>query len=424
MKVLVIGSEGKEHAIVWKLSQSRHVDMIYCCPGNAGITELAECIDVSLEDHDALVDFAKYEWIDLIIVSSKKHLSNGIVDSFEKGGCKVFGPKRSITRLGTSRIFAKTFMRLYRIPTPEYKVFTTYPFAEDYVRLKGIPLVIKSDIPLDSCDTYIAYTVDEAIDALKILFKDSHFIGKNSRIIIEEEPKGEIVSCMAFTDGKDIELFSISKKYRKMYDGDKGSITDGMGAYSPVPVYNNEIEAKIMKKIFKPILKGLNIEGLRYKGAFSADVLIQDGNPYVVGLDITFSDPESQTVFPRLRADFMDIALAIIDERLSDMKNRIEWNEDTSVCVVISSRDYPRKSQNKNNYLISGLEKVKSMKDIYVFHTDTRFDNSNIVTSGGRVLSISATGFDIKNAREKAYRAIEKIYFEGMHYRRDIGDKQ
>ncbi len=423
MKVLVIGGEGKEHAIVWKLSQSKHVDMIYCSPGNAGIAELAECIDVSPEDNEALVDFAKYEWIDLIIVSSKKHLLKGLVDSFEKRGCKVFGPKRSIARLGTSRIFAKTFLRLYRIPTPEYKVFTTYPSAEDYVRLKGTPLVIKSDMPLDSCDTYIAYTIDEAIDALKTIFKDRHFISKNSRIIIEEKLKGEVASCMAFTDGKDIELFSISKKYRRIYDGDKGLITDGMGAYSPVPVYTKEIEGKIMKKIFKPVLKGLNTEGLRYKGAFSAEVLIQNGNPYVLGLDITFSDPETQTVFPRLKADFMDIALTIIDERLSDIKDTIEWKEDTSVCVVVSSRDYPRRSQNQNNYLISGLEKVKGMKDVYVFHAGTGFDNGNIVTSGGRVLSISATGVDIKDAREKAYKTIEKIHFEGMHYRKDIGIK-
>ncbi len=419
MKVLVIGSGSKEHAIIWKLSQSRHIDMIYCCPGNAGIAELAECIDVSPDDNDALVDFAKYEWIDLTIVSSKEHLLKGLVDSFKKGGCKVFGANIATSRLGSSRIFAKTFMRLHRIPTPDYKVFTTYPSAEDYVRLKGTPLLIKSDITLDGYDTYITSTVDEAIDALKTIFKDRRFSEKNSYIIIEEEVTGEILSCMALTDGKDIEIFSVSKKYRRKIDKDKGLITEGMGAYNPVPFYNREIEGKIIKKIFQPLLKGLNSEGLKYRGAFSAEVLIKNRNPYLIGMDVTFPDPDTQTVFPRLETDFMDIAQAIIDERLSDIKNIIKWKRDSSVCVVVTYKDYPEGLQKDS--MISGLDKVKGMKDIYVFHSDTKFNNGNIVTSGGRVLSISATGIDIKDAREKVYRAIEKIHFEGMYYRKDIG---
>ncbi|NWF52602.1 MAG: phosphoribosylamine--glycine ligase [Nitrospirae bacterium] len=419
MKVLVIGGGGKEHAIVWKLSQSKHVDMIYCCPGNAGISDLAECIDIDPEDNEALVDFAKYEWIDLTIVSSKEHLLKGLVDSFEKRGFKVFGPNRTVAKLGTSRIFAKNFMRLYRIPTAGYKVFTTYQYAEDYVRLKGPPIVIRLDIPLEGCDTYVAFSVEDAINALKAIFKERGFISENPYIIIEEELKGEVISCMSFIDGKDIEPFPASKKYRQIYDRNIGLITEGMGAYSPVPVYTKEIESMIMKKIFQPVLKGLNSGGLRYKGIFSAEILIKDGNPYVVNMDITFPDPETQTVLPRMDADFIEIALMIINERLSEIKNKIKWKQDTSVCVVVSSKDYPKKSQ--NNSIISGLEKVKNMRDVYVFHADTKFDNSNIVSSNGRVLSISAIGENIKDAREKAYGAIEKIYFERMHYRKDIG---
>lgn len=419
MKVLVVGGEGKEHAIVWKLSQSRHVDRIYCCPGNAGIAEIAECIDVSPDNDDALVDFVKYEWIDLTIVSTKEPLSKGLVDSFEKGGCKVFGPNRVAAQLGSSRVFAKDLMRVYRIPTAEYKVFTSYLYAEDYVRLKGAPLVIRTDEPVGDCNTYVALTVEEAIDALKIIMKDRDFENTNRRVIIEEELKGEEISCMAFTDGNVLVPLAVSKKYRRIFDGDTGPVTEGMGTYSPVPAHTKELETLIMRKIWQPALKALNSEGLKYKGVFSSDILIKNGNPYVLGFDCTFFDPEIQALFPRLKTDFMEIALAITDERLSDIQNSIEWRQDTSVCIVVSSRGYPGKSQ--RGFVISGLEKIKNMKDVLIFHANTGYDNSNIVTSGGRVLSVSAMGADIKDAREKAYRALKEINFEGMHYRNDIG---
>lgn len=422
MKVLVVGGEGKEHAIVWKLSQSRHVDRIYCCPGNAGIAEIAECIDVSPDNDDALVDFVKYEWIDLTIVSTKEPLSKGLVDSFEKGGCKVFGPNRVAAQLGSSRVFAKDLMRLYRIPTAEYKVFTSYPYAEDYVRLKGAPLVIRSDEPMENGDTFIASTAEEAIDALKIIMKDKGFDNTNTRVIIEEELKGEMMSCMAFTDGKTFVPLAVSKKYRQIFDGDTGPVTEGTGAYNPVPAHTKELETLIARKILQPALKALNLEGLKYKGIFSADILMKDGSPYVLGLDCTFFDPEIQAVFPRLKTDFMEIALAITDERLSDIQNSIEWRQDTSVCIVVSSRGYPGKSQ--KGFVISGLEKIKNMKDVLIFHANTGYDNSNIVTSGGRVLSVSAMRANIKDAREKAYRALKEINFEGMHYRKDIGEIQ
>jgi phosphoribosylamine--glycine ligase len=422
VKVLVVGGEGKEHAIVWKLSQSRHVDRIYCCPGNAGIAEIAECIDVNPHDDDALVDFVKYEWIDLTIVSTKEPLSKGLVDSFEKGGCKVFGPNRVAAQLGSSKVFAKDFMRLYRIPTAEYKVFTSYLYAEDYVRLKGAPLVIRTDEPVEGCNTYIALTVEEAIEALKIIMKDRDSDNTNRRVIIEEELKGEEISCMAFTDGKVIVPLAVSKKYRRIFDDDTGPVTEGMGAYSPVLAHTKELETLILRKILQPALKALNSEGLKYKGVFSSDILMKNGNPYVLGLDCTFFDPEIQAVFPRLKADFMEIALAITDERLSDIQNSIEWSQDTSVCIVVSSMGYPDKSQ--NGLIISGLEKIKNKKDIIVFHSHTRYDNSKIVTSGGRVLSVSAIGANIKDAREKAYRALKEINFKGMHYRTNIGEQE
>ncbi|MDI6890850.1 MAG: phosphoribosylamine--glycine ligase [Thermodesulfovibrionales bacterium] len=422
MKVLVIGGGGKEHAIVWKLSQSRHVNRIYCCPGNAGIAEIAECIDVSPHDLDALIDFVKYEWIDLTIVGAEEPLSRGIVDSFEKEGCRILGPNRAATRVGTSRVFAKDLMRLYRIPTAEYRVFTSYLHAEDYVRLKGTPIVIKADRPTEGNGTFVSLTVEEAIDALRLIMKDRVFGDAGKRVIVEECLKGEEVSFMIFTDGKTIAPLAVSKNYKQIFDGDMGPNTEGMGAYSPVPIFTKELETVIMGKIMRLVLKAFNSEGIKYRGIFSADILINKGKPYVLELNCTFGDPEIQTVLPRLRTDLMEIALAITDERLSDIQNVIEWRQESSVCVVVSSNGYPGKYQ--KGAVITGLEKVKKMKDAVVFHAGTAYNNNDIVTSDRRVISVSAIGAEIKDARAKAYRAVEEIYFEGMHYRKDIGDIQ
>lgn len=419
MKVLVVGGGGKEHAIVWKLSQSRHVDRIYCCPGNAGISEIAECIDVSPYDFDALIDFVKYEWIDLTIVSTEEPLLKGVGDLFEKEGCKILGPNRAAAQLGASRVFAKDLMRLYGIPTAEYKVFTFYLHAEDYVRLKGTPLVIKADGPVEGDGTFEAFTVEEAIDALRLIMKDRVFGDAGKQVIIEEALKGEEISFMIFTDGKTFAPLAVSKNHKRIFDGDMGATTEGMGAYSPVPVITKQIETAIMGKIMRPLLKALNSEGIQYRGILSADILIDKGNPFVLELDCTFGDPEMQTVLPRLKTDFMEIALVIANERLSDIQNIIEWKQEASVCIVVSSRGYPSKYQ--KGLVISGLEKAKKMKDVIVFHAGTAYNNDDIVTSDGRVVSVSALGADIQDARAKAYRAVEEIFFEGMHYRKDIG---
>lgn len=421
MKVLVIGGGGKEHAIVWKLSQSRHVDRIYCSPGNAGIAEIAECIDVSPHDFSALIDFVKYEWLDLTIVSTEEPLSSGIVNSFEKEGCRILGPNRAAVQLKASRVFAKDLMRLYGIPTAKYKVFTFYLHAEDYVRLKGTPLVIKADGTAEGDGTFVAFTVDEAVDALRLIMKERVFGEAGKQVIIEEALKGEEISFMVFTDGKTFVPLAVSRNYKRMFDGDMGPITQGMGAYSPVPVITKEIESVIMGKIMRPMLKALNSEGIRYRGILTADILIDRGNPYVLELDCTFGDPEIQAVLPRLKTDFMEIALAITDERLSDIQNIIEWRQEASVCIMVSSGGYPGKYE--KGLVISGLEKAKKMKDVVVFHAGTAYNNGDIITSDGRVISVSALGADIQDARAKAYRAVEEIFFEGMHYRKDIGIK-
>ena len=418
MKVLVIGGGGREHALVWKLSQSKHINKIYCCPGNAGIAEIAECIDISPDNLSAIIDFVKYEWIDLTIVCSEKLLSRGIVDAFEKEGCRILGPNRDAAQLRPSRVFTKNLMRLYRIPIPEYKVFTSYLHAQDYVNLKGAPIVIKVDGFSEDNGVFLASSVEEAVDALKLIMKDKIFGDAGNRVIIEESLKGEKVSFIIVTDGKTIVPLTSLHKYKQIFNGDKGLDTAGMGAYSPSPIITGELETIIMEKIMRPALKALNSEGIKYKGILSADLTVDKVRPYVFEFNCCFGDPETQTILPRLKTDFTDMALAIIEERLSDID--IEWRQEASVCIVVSSRGYPGKYQ--KGVVITGLEKVKAVEDIVVLHAGTSFSNKDIITSGGRVVSITATGADIKGAKIKAYNAVEKISFDGMHYRKDIGD--
>jgi len=417
VKALVVGEGAKEHAIVWKLAQSRHINRIYCCPGNAGIAEIAECLDVSPNNFSALIDFVKYEWVDLTIVGSEELISKGFVDTLEKEGCKALGPDRTAVQMMSSRVFAKNLMRLYRIPTAEYKVFTSYLHAQDYVRLKGAPIIIKPD-GFSEENVFIASTVEEAINALRLIMKDRIFGDAGKRIIIEERLKGEELTFIILTDGKTIVPFTSLYKYKRIFNGDTGSNTAGMGAYSPVPTITKELETIIMGKIARPLLKALISEGIKYKGILYADLAVDEGRPYVFEFNCFFGDPETQTILPRLRTDFTDLALAIIEERLSDID--IEWRQEASLCIVVSSKGYPDKYQ--KGAVITGLEKIKAMKDTVVFHAGTSFRNKDIVASGGRVISITATGTDIRDAKIKAYTAVENIHFKGMHYRKDIGD--
>jgi phosphoribosylamine--glycine ligase len=419
VKVLVLGGGGREHAIVWKLSQSRHVDKIYCCPGNAGIAEIAECINVTPNDIDALIDFVKYDWIDLTIASAEEPIIEGIVNSFEKGGCRIFGPNRAAAQLRASRVFAKDLMRLYGVPTSEYKVFASYLQAEDYVRLRGAPVVIRADGHAEGNDTVIASTVEEAIDTLRLIL-NGRVLGEAGRqVIIEEVLEGYEISFMVFTDGKTVIPLAVSKNYKKIFDGDKGPITEGVGAYSPVPKITKKFETVILEKIIRPVLKALNSEGIQYRGILAADIVIDKDNLYAVGLDCTFGDPEIQVILPRLRTDFMEIALATADEKLSGLQNVIEWKQETSLCIVISSKEYTKAHQ--KGFPISGIDRANKLKDVTVFHAGTAYNNGGIITSEGKVVSVMATGVDIQDVRAKAYRAAEEIYFEGMHYRRDIG---
>ena len=419
MKVLVIGSGGREHALVWKLSQSPRVDKIFCTPGNAGISEIAECLDIKTDDIGALVNFAKYEGIDLTVVGPEAPLTAGIVDAFVKEDRRIFGPDKLGAQLEGSKVFAKEFMLKYGIPTAEYKTFTSYLHAKEYIQLKGAPIVIKADGLAAGKGVFVAASVEESIDALKLIIKERAFGSAGDKVIVEQCLKGEEASFMVLTDGKTFIPLATSQDHKTVFDNDKGPNTGGMGAYSPAPIITESLEADIMKNIIKPVIKGLIKERINYRGIIYAGLMICDGKPYVLEFNCRFGDPEAQPVLMRLDSDLFDALKATSEGKLKDIK--LSWKNDASVCVVLTSKGYP--GSYEKGKVIKGLDSLKNRDDLMVFHAGTSVDDKKFVTSGGRVLGVTALGKDIRSAKENAYQAVKKIHFDGMHYRKDIGDK-
>lgn len=419
MKVLVIGSGGREHALVWKLSQSSRVDRIYCAPGNAGISEIAECIDIKPTDADALLDFVKYNWIDLTVVGPEGPLTAGVVDVFVREGRRIFGPDASGARLEGSKIFAKDFMRTYGIPTAEYKSFSSLAQAEEYVRLKGAPIVVKADGLAAGKGVFVAQTIEEAINALRSVMKDRTFGDAGKRIVVEQCLKGEEASFMIITDGRTVVPLATSQDHKQIYDGDNGPNTGGMGAYSPAPVVTDALYRDIMQRIVAPVMKGLGREHINYRGVIYVGLMICDRRPYVLEFNCRFGDPEAQPILMRLDSDLFDLLRATAEGRLHEV--HVRWKDQASVCVVLSSRGYPGSYEKGKG--ITGLESFRNSRDIVVFHAGTSSRNGEVVTAGGRVLGVTALGDTIKTARDNAYQAVRKIHFDGMHYRKDIGNK-
>jgi phosphoribosylamine---glycine ligase len=416
MKVLIVGGGGREHAIAWKLSQSQKVDKIYCTPGNAGIAGIAECIEVAVDDFAALLDFVRYEWIDLTIVGPEDPLSKGIVDIFEKEGRRILGPTKAAARLESSKMFSKDFMRRHRIPTADYKIFSSYLHAEDHVRMMGGPIVIKADGLAAGKGVFVSQTVEEAIEALRHIMKDKAFGEAGNHVVVEQCLEGEEASFMVFTDGDTIVPMGSSQDHKRIFDGDGGPNTGGMGAYSPAPIVTPEFEKHIVDTIMRPVIDGLKAEGMKYKGILYAGLMIKENKATVLEFNCRLGDPETQPVLSRLSTDFLDICLAITDGKLAEID--VEWKPDSSVCVVLAARGYP--GQYEKGSIISGLDKVRTMDGVTVFHAGTTFRNSEIVTNGGRVLGVTAVGADIRAARDLAYKAVEQITFDGMQYRSDI----
>jgi phosphoribosylamine--glycine ligase len=419
MKVLVVGSGGREHALVWKISQSPRVDKVFCAPGNAGIAKIAECLDTKADDIDALLDFVKYDWVDLTVVGPEVPLTLGIVDAFKKEGRLIFGPDRAGAQLEGSKVFAKDLMRKYGIPTAEYKTFTSYLHAEEYVRLKGAPLVIKADGLAAGKGVIVADNVEEAINALKLIMKEKAFGSAGDKVVVEQCLKGEEASFMVVTDGKTVIPLASSQDHKTVFDHDRGPNTGGMGAYSPAPVLTRSLEKETMQSVIRPLIKGLKKEGIHYKGIIYAGLMIYNGKPSVLEFNCRLGDPEAQPVLMRFHGDLFDMLKAAAEGKLGDLKP--SWSEEAAVCVVLSSKGYP--GPYEKGKTIKGVDDVSEKDGVVVFHAGTSMDNGEFITSGGRVLGVTALGKDIGDAKSNAYRAIENIHFDGMHFRKDIGDK-
>ncbi len=419
MNVLVIGSGGREHALVWKIRQSKRVKKLFCAPGNAGIAEEAECVNIQPDNVDALLSFAKERKIDLTVVGPELSLSLGIADRFEKEGLRIFGPKASAAKLECSKAFSKEMMAKCNIPTAAFKTFTSSKDAKEYIKEKGAPLVIKADGLAAGKGVVVAESEDEAINAITDMMEKRIFGDAGNKVIIEDCLKGEEASFMVFTDGTTIVPMVSAQDHKRVFDNDKGPNTGGMGAYSPAPVVSDALADKVINDVFKPLISGLKREGINYKGVLYAGLMIDDNQQNVLEFNCRFGDPEAQPILFRLKSDIIEIMEAIIDNRLSDID--VQWNQGASVCVVIASKGYP--GNYENGKVINGIDEAEKITGVKVFHAGTAKKDNNIVTAGGRVLGVTASGIDINEAVRTAYKAVEKIKFEGMHYRRDIASK-
>ena len=419
MKVLVIGSGGREHALVWKITQSPKISQVYCAPGNAGISKLAKCIDIDADNLEKLANFAQKEKIGLTVVGPELPLSKGIVNEFDQRGLRIFGPSKEATEIESSKVFSKYLMKKHNIPTANYKVFHNREEAFHYIKKQAFPLVIKADGLAAGKGVFIIKNLVQAKDALDALMELKKFGEAGKQVIVEEFLKGEEVSVLAFCDGKTVVPMVASQDHKKIFDNDQGPNTGGMGAYSPVPFYFNKEKKRVLEEILKPTIKGLQREGRRYKGVLYAGLILTKEGPKVLEFNARFGDPETQVVLPRLKTDLIDILNAVIEGSLH--KINIEWKNNSAVCVVVASGGYPGKYQKYK--VISGLNKLEKMKDVIAFHAGTKFQDGKVVTSGGRVLGITAWDDTISKAKEKAYQGIEKIYFENMYHRKDIAVK-
>ncbi len=419
MKVLVIGGGGREHALAWKLRQSKKVDKVYCAPGNAGISDIAECVDIKADDIDALLDFVKYNWIDLTVVGPEVPLTAGIVDAFIKEERRICGPDMAGAQLEGSKIYAKDFMKKYGIPTAEYKSFSSFQQAEEYVRLKGAPIVVKADGLAAGKGVIVADTVDEAVDALRSIMTDRVFGDAGNRVIVEQCLKGEEVSFMILTDGQTVVPLATSQDHKQIFDGDRGPNTGGMGAYSPAPILDEAMRKVVMETVIAPMMNGLARERMNFRGVIYVGLMICEGKPSVLEYNCRFGDPEAQPILMRLDSDLFDLLQATAEGRLKEVT--VTWKAESAICVVLASKGYP--GSYEKGVPIKGLDLFRDDKDVVVFHAGTRLNNDYVVTSGGRVLGVTALGKDIETAKENAYKAIDKIHFDGMQYRNDIADK-
>ena len=418
-KILVVGSGGREHALIWKLSASRNINKIYCASGNAGIAHLAECVSINPDDIAGLTKFAAKEAIDLTIVGPEIPLTMGIVDAFQKRGLPIFGPDSQAAELEGSKVFAKEFMKRHNIPTADYQIFFSPDKAKKYVLEHEAPLTIKADGLAAGKGVFLAMTEKEALDAIEAIMVKNAFGNAGKKIVIEKFLQGEEASCLVFTDGKTILPMPFSQDHKAVYEGDKGPNTGGMGAYSPAPVATPAVAEKVMERIMMPAIKGMAAEGKPYKGILYAGLMIVDGKPWVLEFNVRLGDPETQPLLMRMKSDMLPVLEAVIEDNLQSVQ--IQWDPRPAVCVVMAASGYP--GSYEKGKIISGLEETRHMEDTQVFHAGTAFKNGQVVTNGGRVLGVTALGETIQKAIDQSYEAASQIEWEGVYYRRDIGKK-
>lgn len=419
MKVLVVGGGGREHALVRKIKESKKVDEIFCTPGNGGISYDAKCFDVAATDIDGVVNLAKEIKADLVVVAPDDPLVAGMVDALNEAGFKTFGPRANAAIIEGSKVFSKELMQKYNIPTAEYKVFDNAEEAIDYIKERNeFPTVIKADGLALGKGVIIPENLDDAIAGVKEIMEDKIFGASGNNIVVEEFLTGPEVSVLAFTDGKCVKPMVSSMDHKRALDGDKGLNTGGMGTVSPNPYYTQEVAKECMDKIFMPTINAMNNEGRTFKGCLYFGLMITPKGPKVIEYNCRFGDPETQVVLPRLKTDIVDIFEAIDNETLSDLD--VEWSDDACACVIMASGGYP-KSYPKG-IEITGLSNGQ-LDGVTVYHAGTKLQDNKLVTSGGRVLGVTALDDTLENALKKSYDAVEKIHFEGAHYRRDIGKR-
>ena len=417
MKVVIVGSGGREHAIAWSVAKSPKVDKIYCAPGNAGIAEFAECVNIKAMEFDKLVAFAKENAIDLTIIGMDDPLVGGVVDAFESEGLRVFGPRKNAAIIEGSKAFSKDLMKKYKIPTAAYENFTDPDEAIKYLETAKMPIVLKADGLALGKGVLICNTLEEAKEGVKTLMLDKQFGDAGNEIVIEEFMTGREVSVLAFCDGKTIKCMTSAQDHKRAKDGDQGLNTGGMGTFSPSPFYNDEVEAFCEKYVYQSTIDAMASEGRPFTGILFTGLMITEDGPKVLEYNARFGDPEAQVVLPRMKNDIIDVMEACIDGKLSDVE--LEFEDNAAVCVVLASDGYPEKYD--KGFEIKGLDTFKDKDGYYVFHAGTKFDGDKIVTNGGRVLGVVAKGEDLKAARANAYKATEWIDFANKYKRNDIG---
>ncbi len=419
MKVLVIGSGGREHAICWKLSQSPKLTKLYAAPGNAGIEEVAQLVDIPAKDQEGLLKYCKKEGINLVVVGPEAPLTEGIVDRLRGEGIKIFGPTKFAAQLEGSKVFAKEMMKKLSIPTGEFEVFTSAEKAMDYVAKKGIPIVIKVDGLAGGKGVVVATSMPKAMEAIHLDMVKKVFGKAGDRVVIEECLEGEEASVIAITDGITVQLLASSQDHKRIFEGDKGPNTGGMGAYSPTPAITPEVEKEILDRVFTPIVKEFKALGHPFKGFLYAGIMMTKNGFRVLEFNVRLGDPETQAILPRLENDLLELILAAAEERLNEIT--LEWKNEDCVCVVIAAEGYPDTYETGKK--ISGISIAKENPAIQVFHAGTIRMNGEFHTAGGRVLNVVGSGRSIFEALSKTYHAVDQIFFEKMYFRKDIGHR-